>query len=222
MSEISIKDIKLDSNTEEGNLVNFFEETKKNIQAQRIIYWTKNLSSLMGEGGDIDAVVKIVVEKELEADYDRLTGVFTQLGILRRSTEELQKIRSDKLKYSVLFLDMDNLKKINDDQGHEKGDELLIEMVRNTGSCIRTGDIMGRWTKGDEFVILLPDCDKDEGDRIKNHIDEKLLSKNISASIGISSADHDRDLLELVKEADKDMYEKKTLKKNEPVIARST
>ncbi|HDM70041.1 MAG TPA: GGDEF domain-containing protein [Thermotogales bacterium] len=119
--------------------------------------------------------------------------------------------------YSVMFLDVDNLKQINDNYGHDVGDKVLIEVANVIKKNVRKSDLVMRYG-GDEFVVVMWDCDLKSAKRTA----EKLLTEignirindqvKISVSIGLSKG---MDSLEKsIMMADRCMLEAKKLGKN--------
>jgi len=92
---------------------------------------------------------------EKTAMTDELTGILNRTHLLARFEEEFQEHRRQKTELGCLLIDLDDLKKVNDAQGHLAGDAVLKEFARITKKCIRIYDIFGRFG-GEEFVILLP------------------------------------------------------------------
>ena len=135
---------------------------------------------------------------------------------LHSGYRELKEHRNNKL--NRVMADANDLKKINDNLGHQKGDELITQIasclkqvIKNDGNCYRTG--------GDEFVIVVSGGDYNKGISIKQAIHEELKQANeildipfqISTSVGWVCAKPDEKLLleEYVKQADKVMYQEK-------------
>ncbi len=120
---------------------------------------------------------------------------------------------------SVVFMDLDYFKRVNDTYGHEQGDELLKYLGRNLSKMIRQSDIIGRFA-GDEFVAILPETEIDEAHLQMNRIQE-WFSENplrsgqnripISISFGIASTKNDESnsAKSLLKIADERLYEVK-------------
>ncbi len=118
--------------------------------------------------------------------------------------------------FSILFIDVDDLKAVNDRYGHEAGDQLLIAIVGVIRGRIRRGDTLIRYG-GDEFVVLLRDCDERDALKIARGIVEEVRrlefpfsnTFNAGVSIGVSSRREDESLRESLMRADKALYSAK-------------
>ncbi len=134
---------------------------------------------------------------------------------------ELEKAKRFKYSVSLLFIDINNFKEINDKYGHLVGDEVLIKVVQSIKNLIRKSDILCRYG-GDEFVIILPHIDKKGATILKNRLIENFVtvkimneSKKITYSIGISTyPDEAKNIDILLKKADKELYKEKNEFKN--------
>jgi diguanylate cyclase (GGDEF)-like protein/PAS domain S-box-containing protein len=159
-----------------------------------------------------------------EALSDSLTGLANRARLCERMEHVLERARRDaSTQFSVLFLDLDRFKIINDGLGHVVGDQLLCEFARRLVSCVRPTDTVAR-LGGDEFVILLENItDPLDATRVANRI-HALLRKPFelegheiftTASIGIApgSAGY-RNVLDLLRDADSAMYRAKALGKS--------
>jgi diguanylate cyclase (GGDEF)-like protein len=160
-----------------------------------------------------------VLKDELahKAAHDALTG----LANPRRFHERLERVcgrgRPGEL-VAVLFLDLDGLKAVNDQYGHDIGNKLLVAVAERLGQCARFGDLVARMG-GDEFTIMLtrlssPVPAYEVADRVCNTLAEPFFlgahAINISTSIGIAVAPADRaDPGDLVRRADVAMYQAK-------------
>lgn len=153
-----------------------------------------------------------------QAFFDSLTDLPNRSLVLDRLTQLLNEAKRNNEKVAVLFLDLDDFKKINDTLGHETGDKLLIESAERLLSVIRTGDTVGR-LGGDEFIILLGGLSSAEE---AQPIAENLLHQfrkifkidsrelRLTASIGIATyPDDGHDPSKLLRNADSAMYNAK-------------
>lgn len=122
---------------------------------------------------------------------------------------------------TLAFIDLDNFKEVNDTQGHQKGDELLILIASAIKSDLREGDLLGR-LGGDEFAILLVRVDQDQAKIIIGRMTENLLNSiapyntKVTFSIGVATymADKQSNIDELIIIADSAMYFIKKTTKN--------
>ena len=152
---------------------------------------------------------------------DILTGAIVGHTFREQSANEL--LRSERYGHcvSLVYFDIDGFKSINDDYGHQTGDNLLKQLGRTIGSTLRKYDIFGRMG-GDEFAILLPETDQEEAKSIVKRIQQDVenaagrLVLPVSLSIGVvtTSGGSDVSIDELLQHADKLMYSVKKTTKN--------
>ncbi|MGN7297362.1 putative bifunctional diguanylate cyclase/phosphodiesterase [Ferdinandcohnia sp. SAFN-114] len=159
------------------------------------------------------------------AFHDSLTNLPNRRSFMNELNREIldRKHRASSTKMSVLFIDLDNFKSINDQWGHDVGDQVLIEAARNIKDAINPSDLVGR-VGGDEFIVLLRDI-KDEEDLIK-YVTRILTKFNtpisisgqeyiMTCSIGVATYPNDGDTSrELIKNADDALYNVKNKGKN--------
>ena len=168
------------------------------------------LDKLIGSLYLIQLNLEISLLKEIGC-IDKLTGAYT-----RKFYDEIFEkyiMRNKKLKFSVLMIDLDRFKRVNDQYGHSKGDQVLREVGRIIKSTIRSTDIFGRYG-GEEFVVVLKDTGEAEAELIANKIRRNVenhhiegLDYPITISVGIALyPDHARLKDELVEKADKALY----------------
>lgn len=144
--------------------------------------------------------------------YDPLTGIFNRSYGERKIEEAFSDFVREKEKFSVVFIDIDSFKKINDTLGHLYGDYLLKEVANIIKNSIRQNDSAIRWG-GDEFLVILRKADYDDAlkvvERIKMHIDNSTNGK-IKISYGIETSSEDiTSPYELISRADFKMYKYK-------------
>jgi diguanylate cyclase (GGDEF)-like protein len=157
---------------------------------------------------------KLHTRNERAARYDRLTGILNRANFEKEAHKELRKARGATSYYSVLFCDMDHLKRVNDELGHEAGDRVLRQVGAALKRTLRGNDLVGRYG-GDEFVALLPGLTReiayDRADQIIAAVQSvnSVLSDDlhIGLSVGIACYPFDaQDYTTLVRLADQAMY----------------
>lgn len=158
-----------------------------------------------------------------QAHYDTLTNLPNRLLSIDRLTQLLNDAKRNAKSIAVLFLDLDDFKKINDTLGHETGDKLLIEASSRLLSVIRNEDTVGR-LGGDEFIILLNDLqDTQDADYIAQNLVQKFREVFVidnrelllTVSIGIATYPNNGNTpSELLRNADSAMYHAKELGRN--------
>ncbi len=175
-----------------------------------------NLIAAIETMQDITESKKLEDELIHQALYDALTGLPNRI-LLRDRIQNLynHKKREGALLFAVLFIDLDDFKKINDSLGHMIGDELLLSVTKRLHFAIRPGDTISRFG-GDEFVVLLDNVSgPKDAIRIAKRIHKSLLEtfhlENhevfISSSIGIAISDSAQDKPDdLLRNADIAMY----------------
>lgn len=158
-----------------------------------------------------------------QAHYDNLTRLPNRFLALDRLAQQLPKAKRTEKKLAILFVDLDDFKKVNDSMGHEVGDKILIEAASRLTSAVRKADTVGR-LGGDEFIILLDSlqCQNDVRSITENLlalfrkpflIDDRELI--ITLSIGIAFfPDDGQEQSELLRHADAAMYHSKQLGRN--------
>ncbi len=158
-----------------------------------------------------------------QAHFDTLTGLPNRFLSLDRLSQLINEAQRNKEMSAVLFLDLDDFKKVNDTLGHETGDKLLIEAAKRLRSVVRSGDTVGR-LGGDEFIVLLGGLTKVADalptvEILLNRFRESFRVDGreliITASVGIAVYPEDGDSAsELLRNADSAMYHSKELGRN--------
>jgi diguanylate cyclase (GGDEF)-like protein len=143
---------------------------------------------------------------------DRLTGVFNRDGFFSASLQQIKSNRRLGDESFVVFIDLDGLKRVNDNFGHAHGDILICEFTRISKSCLREIDIFCR-QGGDEFLLLISGDANIAMGRIVKQLDNfnkvSDLPYQIGFSFGIAQADDchcEKDLSNAIDNADKLMY----------------
>jgi diguanylate cyclase (GGDEF)-like protein len=149
------------------------------------------------------------------ASQDPLTGLFNP-RMCSALGEQLMKIAIRENKpFSVVYIDLDHFKQINDEYGHQAGDNVLVSIAEIIGGYLRDSDVCAR-LGGEEFCALLPDTDRDGAQQLAENIREQIektvhpLGKNelkVTASFGVAqllATDHN--LMDIQKRADQALY----------------
>ncbi len=162
------------------------------------------------------------------ANTDKLTGAYNRTYFDKRLEVELDRAKRYDLKLSLLYVDLDHFKRVNDTHGHKIGDSVLVDFAAVTKGTIRDSDIFARFG-GEEFIILAQMADKDSAlilyNRVKTAIDEHNFEVigSITFSAGIAELDSKNDTIEsLLDRADKALYTAKETGRNQAIVADQT
>jgi len=146
--------------------------------------------------------------------FDDLTGLYNRRYLTKKAFEYIQKSGHDKIPMSVVVIDLDHFKNINDTYGHSTGDDVLIEYAAFLKDLLRQKDTVYRYG-GDEFVCILPNTRYEQAVRISSRLLEQCHSREFSkirltCSIGIASFPIEgRDWLSIFNAADRRLYSAK-------------
>lgn len=113
--------------------------------------------------------------------FDSLTGLYTRGFFEERMKSEIEKIKRGGGRFTLVMLDIDNLKYINDKFGHDKGDEVILRFASSLKSQTRQSDLPARWG-GDEFVLILSGVSEEKADEVVNRILKRFHSEDIQFS----------------------------------------
>jgi diguanylate cyclase (GGDEF)-like protein/PAS domain S-box-containing protein len=176
---------------------------------------------------DVTETEKLKKHLSRLAMTDELTNIFNRRALMQSLDKELSRAKRKNENLSVLMIDIDHFKKINDKYGHQTGDETLKYFVDKTKKVIRTEDIFGRFG-GEEFVVLLPGTElkvasslaerlrKTVADSSFEHNDNKIL---FTVSIGVATFDDkNMDSNVLLKNADQVLCTAKGRGRNQVII----
>jgi diguanylate cyclase (GGDEF)-like protein len=154
---------------------------------------------------------------------DELTNLLNRRGFHFLAEQQLKIANRTGEKMLLLFADVDNLKSINDNRGHQTGDGALMDTAAILRRHIRQADLLAR-ISGDEFVALIGDASESLPEALSSRIQESLLNRHgdmadgkVSLSIGFAWYDPEspRSMEELVELADENMYRNKREKKKQ-------
>ena len=154
--------------------------------------------------------------------HDQLTEVYNRNKVkelVDPATNAFNKFSS--LSTSILLIDIDFFKKVNDEFGHEAGDRVLVHMASVLKSTVRESDYVIRWG-GEEFLIIMPGCSIENAEKIAEKLREKVeISDNgvCRCTISIGVAEYTGgDYISTVKNADVALYEAKNSGRNKVVV----
>lgn len=163
-------------------------------------------------------------KKELESLYitDGLTGVYNRVKIDEIIDVELKKQKRYGAICSVILIDIDLFKLVNDTHGHLAGDLILQEFAAILKSNIRDTDYVGRWG-GEEFIIVSPQTDQNGALSLSEHLRSKIEDFSFTtigkktASFGVATCTENDDIQSLIDNADKALYRAKNNGRNQVI-----
>ncbi len=196
-------------------------------------------------GGDLDtvsflaqqggvAVENVLLHEEAQrlSITDGLTGVWNRRYFTMQFKQVLATAQRFERKFSILMLDLDRFKSVNDEHGHQRGDEVLIECAQRVRRVVREVDTFARYG-GEEFISLLTETDAEGAVTTAEKILDALrgepfrvaggLALDITASIGVAAfPEHGRTLTGLVEAADQALYRAKNEGRDRVILAGSS
>lgn len=187
---------------------------------------SKNFNNLSRE---LDERTKKLVKSETQrifneklANTDALTKVYNRRFLNDFSDNYIKTLKREKTTFSLLLIDIDNFKNVNDSYGHDVGDSIIKTLVERIKNVIRENDIIVR-LGGDEFIVLLPKSNISNARKIANKLItsintiNQLEKKELVFTISIGSSEYhpdDKNIESLIKRADDSLYKAKKIGKN--------
>jgi len=157
------------------------------------------------------------------ARIDALTGLKNRRGLDEALAEEIQRAQRQDTGFGLIWLDIDHFKSINDELGHQAGDEILCRVALWLKAGVRPYDHPGRWG-GDEFVVVLSHCDRDTLHQIASRIRETIERDSIrtgtpvTVSVGGYFCQPGDDVDTILRQADQALYRVKQQGRNRVLI----
>jgi len=172
----------------------------------------------------ITLIVYFKIKKGLEIDLirDKLTGLYNRLFFDKQYIYLINKSEKEKIPLSMIIIDIDNFKKINDTYGHKEGDKILKKIGESIQDSIRRSDLAFRYG-GEEFVVLLPETPLKEAiliaERIKENIPKKVKINNTPVTISGGVSEYKQEgAKNFFKKVDNALYKAKRSGKNKITI----
>ncbi len=165
-------------------------------------------------------------ELELLSVTDPLTNVHNRRGVMEKLEKEIERSLRYRHSLSLLMIDLDDFKKINDQFGHHAGDAVLVKAAERINQLSRSSDVVGRFG-GEEFLMVLPNTTAEEARQLGERLCVVMESKPIrvddheitfTCSIGATQLTENSNLDALIQTADKALYEAKHQGKNRAII----
>jgi len=198
--------------------------TEGHVQDQLLV------KTIARELGAALRMASLVEESRLLATTDALTGLVNRRAFSDWAQRELRRTQRYNDALSVILLDVDHFKQINDRYGHAAGDLVLGSVARQLMNGIRNCDVVARWG-GEEFVLALPSTPLDGAREVAERARRRLENANIetnegtpipvTASFGVAQVDSQESLEQLIDRADRAMYTAKSSGRNRVECSRT-
>ncbi len=202
----------------------------KNLNKDGSYYWADSkITPIFNKDGSIkgfDAMRHDITDrkrlKELSIT-DALTQIPNRLHLDECYANELERAKRYNSVFSVMIIDIDFFKHVNDEYGHKTGDDVLVQIANILKENIRNLDVLGRWG-GEEFLIICPETNIQHAQILAEKIRKIIeihdfkISKHITCSLGVTEFKHDDNAEDTFKRSDKALYEAKNSGRNKVVI----
>jgi two-component system cell cycle response regulator len=173
------------------------------------------VATVARELGGALRMATLVEESRWMATTDALTGLLNRRAFLDSMTREVARTKRYNDSLSVILLDVDHFKQINDRRGHAAGDTVLAALGKLLNRAVRTCDVVARWG-GEEFVLVLPST-RTEGaeqvaERVRELLEDAVINDNkgeripVTASFGVATYTVGETLEQVIDRADRAMY----------------
>lgn len=192
-------------------------------QRQQYALFTETVRVNQALQEEIKRREQLELELKLQATTDPLTGLFNRRQYESLFQRELERVRRHAVALSLCVVDLDHFKKINDEHGHDAGDQVLKQVSRLFVDTLRNTDIVGRFG-GEEFILLLPDTDLRCALLVLGRLRERLqsacvltegLSLQVTATFAVTEVtNQDVCIEDVIRRADRALYDGKKSGRN--------
>ncbi|MFT7004325.1 MAG: diguanylate cyclase (GGDEF)-like protein/PAS domain S-box-containing protein [Sulfurimonas sp.] len=202
----------------------------KNLNKDGSYYWADyQITPILKKDGSIkgfDAMRHDITDRKRLRELsitDSLTQISNRLYLDDCYARELKRAKRYNNVFSVMIIDIDFFKQVNDEYGHKRGDSVLIQLAQVLKDNIRSLDILGRWG-GEEFLIICPETNMKNAqilaEKIRTQIElhDFKIMKHVTCSIGVTQYKHDDEAEDTFKRSDEALYEAKNSGRNKVVI----
>ena len=211
------------------------EETFRAADGRERVYETHKVPLLSEEGvftgfigfsQDMTETRQLRQRLERMAHEDQLTGLPNRRRMEQVLEEEINRVHRSGQPLSLLALDLDHFKWVNDQHGHEVGDQVLIQVGVTLGARLRLTDTLGRWG-GEEFFVILPDTDLVGAQQVAETLRQTTETcihvgdTRVTVSIGVTQYDRSQTLRAFIQHADGLLYHAKHAGRNQVALISS-
>ena len=186
----------------------------------RLLYFIAQIQDISRQKALIEAL-------EIQARHDSLTGLNNRRHFIALCEAELFRAKRYRVALSMLMLDIDHFKQVNDEHGHKAGDLVLVQLGSIMRMTLRNVDVIGRYG-GEEFAIMLPETDRDMALDVAERLRQEIAEADfvleagetikVTVSIGVSSSgDAETNIDRLISAADQALYRAKNSGRNRVV-----
>lgn len=211
---------------------NLLEAMNQNDMYNLVHFLEKQIQERTQELDQVNQKLYLEIQERKKAEQrirqlsltDELTGLYNRRGFFVLVEQELKIIEHRVLPFSFFFFDVDNLKQINDQLGHEMGDQVIVDAAEHLTACFRKSDVLAR-LGGDEFICFAL-ANQPEAELLSVRLQTAIATFNqrqhrpyeLSISIGYVSYEElpsEHSIIHLIREADEQMYINKKSKKGQ-------
>ncbi|WHZ02697.1 diguanylate cyclase [Neobacillus sp. YX16] len=208
----------------EIQLVTDFWERFYQVRTSTLKY-ASNSKGLLIIFTDITELKRLQMKLEHQAFYDELTGIYNRRAFFQKCEQEYSTAKMDFSPFTVILIDVDFFKKVNDTYGHNVGDQMLMHIVKIIQSQLKPGMLFARYG-GEEFVVALKESTAVAGEALANQLrryvekqplltSEGVISVTLSSGVAQATKETPETLYQLLNKADKALYSAKREGRNQ-------